>query len=147
MTYYNANMIVVLSVLGILIIFFHYFSTLQTEDHFAFGITIPNFSIDTVGDWGCTADSLNTVKKIEQLNPNLVLALGDLSYATTGDCWINDTKSIESKLKILFGNHEQDEGNPSSLMSQYLTHFHLTQTYYWFEYENVHFTIKNSEID
>jgi hypothetical protein len=147
MTYYNANMILVFSVLGILIIFFHYFSTLQTEDHFAFGITIPNFSIDTVGDWGCTADTLNTVKKIEQLNPNLVLALGDLSYATTGDCWLNDTKSIESKLKILFGNHEQDEGNPSSLMSQYLTHFHLTQTYYSFEYENVHFTIMNSEID
>ena len=88
MTYYNENMMVVLSVLGILIIFFHYFSTLHTDDHFAFGITIPNFSIDTVGDWGCTADTLNTVKKIEQLNPNLVLALGDLSYATTGDCWI-----------------------------------------------------------
>ena len=140
-------MILLFSIFCILTILFNYFFAGQTEDHIAFGVTIPNFSFDTAGDWGCTPDTLNTVKEVEHLNPNLVLALGDLSYATTGDCWFNDTKSIDSKMKILFGNHEQDEGNPSSLMSQYLTHFHLTQTYYSLEYENVHFTIMNSEID
>lgn len=147
MTFINTHLLLVISVYVITIIFLNYIATIQTQDHFIFAVTIPNFRINAIGDWGCTPDTLNTVNKIEQLNPIIVLALGDLSYTTTADCWLNDTKSIDSKLKILVGNHEQDEGNPSSLLSQYLTHFHLTRTYYSFEYENIHFTIMNSEIN
>lgn len=147
MTYLNTNFLLVISLCGVSMIFINCIAPTKIQEHLISAVTIPNFRINAVGDFGCTSDTLNTVKMIEQLNPAVVLALGDFSYMTTPDCWFNDTKSIESKMKILIGNHEQDEGNPPSLVSQYLTHFNLTRTYYSFEYRNIHFTIMNSEIN
>lgn len=147
MTYLNTNLLLVISLCGIAIIFINYIAPTKIQEHLISAVTIPNFRINAVGDFGCTSDTLNTVKMIERLNPAVILALGDFSYMTTPDCWFNETKSIESKMKILIGNHEQDEGNPPSLLSQYLTRFNLNQTYYSFEYRNVHFTIMNSEIN
>ncbi len=118
-----------------------------TETSSLYASSVADFRIAAAGDWGCSADALNTVNKIKQLNPRLVLALGDFSYAAVANCWFDETSPIDGKLKIVIGNHEQDEGNPPSLLAQYLTHFHLASSYYSFDYQNVHFTIMNSEIN
>jgi hypothetical protein len=38
---------------------------------------------------GCTDDTSDTIKTIQNKDPELVLALGDLSYENTGNCWLN----------------------------------------------------------
>src|SRR5919107_815711 len=102
-----------------------------------------NLNFAAVGDWGCTGDTTNTIKNIQNKDPELVLALGDLSYENTANCWINETSSINNKLKIAIGNHDHDDddkkGDPTLLQAQYKKHFGLSNTYYSFDYHNVHF--------
>ncbi len=109
--------------------------------------SVSDFGITAAGDWGCSADAINILNKMNQLNPRFVLALGDLSYVKAANCWFNETGPIDGKIKILIGNHEQDEGNPPSLLTQYLTHYRLANSYYSFDYKNIHFTMMNSEIN
>jgi predicted MPP superfamily phosphohydrolase len=101
-----------------------------------------NFNFGAVGDWGCTDDTTDTIKNIQNKNPELVLALGDLSYEKTGNCWLNETSSINNKLKITIGNHDYDDDKKADatlLQVQYKKHFGLSNTYYSFDYHNVHF--------
>src|SRR5918996_6106450 len=100
-----------------------------------------NLNFAAVGDWGCTGDTTNTIKNIQNKDPELVLALGDLSYENTGNCWLNETSSINNKLEIAIGNHDYDDkkGDPTLLQAQYKKHFGLSNTYYSFDYHKVHF--------
>src|ERR687889_351316 len=102
-----------------------------------------NLNFAAVGDWGCTGDTTNTIKNIQNKDPELVLALGDLSYENTANCWLNETGSINNKLKIAIGNHDHDDddkkGELPLLQTQYKKHFDLSNTYYSFDYHNVHF--------
>jgi predicted phosphodiesterase len=108
---------------------------------------LPDFNFAAAGDWGCTVDTTNTVKQIQKKDPELVLALGDFSYKKTGNCWLKETSSINNKLKLAMGDHEEgDEGDPTLLLAQYNNHFNLTNTYYSFDYYNVHFIAMNSEV-
>jgi predicted phosphodiesterase len=107
-----------------------------------------DFNFAAVGDWGCTDDTSFTVKQIQNKDPELVLALGDLSYEKTANCWLNETSSINNKLKIAMGNHDYDDrkGDPTLLQVQYTDHFGLSNTYYSFDYHNVHFIAIDSEL-
>src|SRR5213593_2154397 len=49
---------------------------------------IPDFNIAAAGDWGCNTNTNKTINNIVTKNPEIVLALGDLSYASTFDCWL-----------------------------------------------------------
>jgi hypothetical protein len=99
-----------------------------------------DFNFAAAGDWGCTDDTSSTIKNIQNKDPELVLALGDLSYENTANCWLDETSSIKNKLKIAMGNHEAgDEGDPTLLQVQYKNNFNLSNTYYSFDYHNVHF--------
>src|ERR687890_1239878 len=102
-----------------------------------------NLNFAAVGDWGCTGDTTNTIKNIQNKDPEHVLALGDLSYENTANCWLNETGSINNKLKIAIGNHDHDDddkkGELPLLQTQYKKHFDLSNTYYSFDYHNVHF--------
>src|ERR687890_340911 len=102
-----------------------------------------NLNFAAVGDWGCTGDTTNTIKNIQNKDPELVLALGDLSYENTANCWLNETSSINNKLEIAIGNHDHDDddkkGELPLLQAQYKKHFGLSNTYYSFDYHNVHF--------
>ena len=101
-----------------------------------------NFNFAAVGDWGCTDDTTDTIKNIQNKDPELVLALGDLSYENTGNCWLNETSSINNKLKIAIGNHDYDDDKKRDvtlLQVLYKNHFGLSNTYYSFDYHNVHF--------
>ncbi|HEY3527110.1 MAG TPA: metallophosphoesterase, partial [Nitrososphaeraceae archaeon] len=71
-------------------------------------VTLADFNFAAVGDWGCTSDTIDTVKNIVDKDPELVLALGDLSYNSTAKCWLEIIGPIADKTKIAIGNHETD---------------------------------------
>ena len=103
-------------------------------------------NIAAAGDWGCSSQAQSTVENIAQKTPEVVLALGDLSYKDAPDCWLKLIGPIKSITKFSMGNHEEDEGSPSSLPSSYLEKFGLGTSYYSFNYSNIHFLMLNSEI-
>jgi hypothetical protein len=117
--------------------------TTSSSSSSSFSSSIPSttdFNFAAAGDWGCTDDTSSTIKQIQNKDPELILALGDLSYEKTAKCWLDETSSIKNKLKIAMGNHEAgDEGDPTLLQVQYRNNFNLSKTYYSFDYHNVHF--------
>jgi hypothetical protein len=112
---------------------------------------IPDFNFAAVGDWACTPNTNITLRNIVDKNPELVLGLGDYSYQTSANCWLEMVEPINEKIKIALGNHERIIYAPSGsyessvLLNQYMNHFNLTQQYYSFNYRNVHFTIMSTE--
>jgi hypothetical protein len=74
-------------------------------------------------------------------NPEVVLALGDLSYDSSSKCFIDLMKPFENKTKITLGNHEW----PFQLMIEYINHYNLTRPYYAFNIDNVHFLALSNE--
>jgi hypothetical protein len=117
--------------------------------------TLDEFNFAAVGDWGCTANSEDTLANVMSKDPELVLGLGDYSYATNADCWLKIIEPINDKMKIAIGNHEHiiyryTYGNDSyrspSLLNEYLSHFNLTKQYYSFDDGPVHFLATSAEI-
>jgi len=101
--------------------------------------TLSNFNFAAAGDWACTSHTTDTVNNIVDKVPELVLGLGDLSYEDTVDCWLEIVEPIDDNMKIAIGNHVVEEGEPK--LTQYMEHFGLTEQYYSFDYQNVHFTV------
>ncbi len=44
------------------------------------------------------------------------------------------------------GNHDEDEGIPPSLAAEYKKHYGISDSYYSFNFNGVHFLMMNSEI-
>ena len=86
------------------------------------------------GDWGCTGNTQDTVKNVQRQNPNLLLALGDYSYANTPGCWFDMIRPIGSITKVGIGNHDVEN---SALLSSYLNNFGLARQYYSYKVGNV----------
>lgn len=114
-----------------------------------------SFNFAGVGDWGCTNNTRNIVNSIVNRNPEVVLGLGDYSYNTTADCWLDIIDPIKEKMKIAIGNHDykvydDTYGNRSyilpSLLNEYTSNFGLKEQFYSFDYQNVHFTVMATEI-
>lgn len=99
---------------------------------------LSRFNIAAVGDFDCTSKTIENMDNIIQLDPELVIALGDLSYRDTADCWFDIVDPVDEKMKIVIGNHEVES---SSKLNQYMNHFNLTEQYYSFNYQNVHFVM------
>ncbi|HJT82861.1 MAG TPA: metallophosphoesterase [Nitrososphaeraceae archaeon] len=106
--------------------------------------TKPIFNIVAVGDWDCTGETEDTVDNIVDQDPELVLALGDLSYNGKAKCWLEVIEPITDKTKISMGNHEFDS---SKLEEDYMEYFGLENNYYSFNYKNVHFLALSTETD
>lgn len=100
--------------------------------------------IAAVGNWGCTSNSQATVNNINSKNPELVLGLGDYSYESTPDCWFNEIKAFDSKMKISIGNHDVIT---KKLLNSYLNHFSLSNQYYSFDFQNVHVLTMATELE
>ncbi|HEY7227305.1 MAG TPA: metallophosphoesterase [Nitrososphaeraceae archaeon] len=96
---------------------------------------VPDFSIATVGDWGCNPNTSKTIADIVKSEPALVIGLGDNSYELTGDCWLNMVQPISLILHTAFGNHDASP----DLVNQYLKYFKLVRTFYSFNFKNIHF--------
>ncbi len=106
--------------------------------------TIPDFHFGSAGDWGCNSNTVDTVNSIKNQNPELVLGLGDYSYQSTADCWLDRVDPIDEKMKITIGNHENSAADED--LNTYLDHFGMTSQYYSFDYQNVHFLSMATEI-
>jgi predicted MPP superfamily phosphohydrolase len=106
---------------------------------------IPDFNFVAAGDWGCDSKAHNTVNNIQNKSPEIVLALGDLSYRRTADCWFDMMSPLIDKTKIVFGDHEYNFKN-SSKLALYLDRFNLDKQYYSFDYQNAHFLAMSSEL-
>jgi hypothetical protein len=104
--------------------------------------SLPDFNFAAAGDWGCER-SADTVNHIVNNDPELVIGLGDYSYEDTADCWFERVAPLDDKMKITIGNHD-DETTP--LLNQYMSHFNLTKQFYFFNYQNVHFTVISTEL-
>jgi len=120
-----------------------------TKDHSVYASpsntsTLPGFNFAAAGDWGCTSHTIDTVNNIVDKNPELILGLGDYEYyGDDADCWLEIVEPIDEKMKIAIGNHEV-EGE--SKLTQYMEHFGLTDQYYSFDYQNVHFTVMSDYV-
>ncbi|MGE5634269.1 MAG: metallophosphoesterase, partial [Deltaproteobacteria bacterium] len=99
------------------------------------------FNFVAVGDWDCTDETEDTVDNSEDQDPELVLALGDLSYNGDADCWLDLIEPIADKTKIVMGNHEED------LIKDYMDFFGLQEEYYSFNYKNIHFLALSTQTD
>ena len=110
-----------------------------------------DFNFVAVGDWACNPNTAITLNNTADKNPELVLGLGDYSYQTSADCWLDIIEPINDKMKIAIGNHERTIYAPPSsyesarLLNQYMNHFNLTKQYYSFNYQNVHFLVMSTE--
>jgi Calcineurin-like phosphoesterase len=108
------------------------------------------FNFVTAGDFGCGDEPNRTIMGMIKKNPELVIALGDLSYNGSASCWINSISLLDNdgRVKIAFGEHDI---TPKMVRyNTYMNHFNLTKPYYSFNHQNVHFlamaTAKNSVI-
>ena len=111
--------------------------------------TIKAFNIAITADWGCEEDTEKTVENIQNKNPELVIANGDLSYDDSSECWFEIIQPLKSKMKIAMGDHEYSDtkGGTSGVMTQYLKPLSLEKTYYSFDMNNVHVTVIDPYID
>ncbi|MDF2737030.1 MAG: hypothetical protein K0S93_886 [Nitrososphaeraceae archaeon] len=100
------------------------------------------FNFVAVGDWDCTSETEDTVENIINQDPELVLALGDLSYNGKAECWLDLIEPIANKTKIVLGNHE---GDSSKLRKDYMNFFVLEKQYYSFNEKNIHFLALSTE--
>jgi calcineurin-like phosphoesterase family protein len=112
----------------------------ETDDNNDKGKSIFNFV--AVGDWDCTSETEDTVDNIIDQDPELVLALGDLSYNGKAKCWLDLIEPIADKTKIVIGNHEDDS---SKLRKDYMNYFGLEKQYYSFNQKNIHFLALSTE--
>jgi hypothetical protein len=64
------------------------------------------FNLAAVGDWGCNVDSRNTLKNILSKKPELILALGDLSYQRTAECWLDIISPVDNITRIVRGSRQ-----------------------------------------
>jgi hypothetical protein len=120
-----------------------------TEDHSVYASpsntsTLPGFNFAATGDWGCTSHTIDTVNNIVDKNPELILGLGDYDYyGVNADCWLERVQPIDDKMKIAIGNHEVEM---ESKLTEYIEHFNLTNQYYSFDYQNVHFIVMSDYV-
>ena len=116
--------------------------------------TIPNFNIAAVGDWGCNSNTDKTVNSIKNQSPELILGLGDYSYESSADCWLDTIQPIynpqinpnANNMQITIGNHEN---SGSEDFNTYINEFSLTRQFgqvYSFNLHNVHFLSMATEI-
>ncbi|HSA73504.1 MAG TPA: metallophosphoesterase [Nitrososphaeraceae archaeon] len=104
-----------------------------------------NFNFAAAGDFGCSTNTQNTVSNMERKDPELVLALGDLSYHSTADCWFDMMSPLKGKMMITLGYHDINDG--AGKMNQYVKSFELNKPYYSYDYKHVHFLVMASLSD
>jgi Calcineurin-like phosphoesterase len=111
--------------------------------------TDTTFNIAVAADWGCSEDTQKTAQNIQEKNPKLVIAAGDLSYDDSSECWFEIIQPFKSKMKIAMGDHEYSdtEGGAIGIVNQYLKPLNLQKTYYSFDMNNLHVVILDPHID
>ena len=114
-----------------------------THDNFGKSTNIPsekennNINFIAAGDWNCNEETKKTIKRITQLQPELVLGLGDYTLENISpQCWFDISKPLDDIIRIAIGNHDLDY---QSSYYQLLDHYNLYKPYYSFNFQNIHF--------
>src|SRR5688500_9371090 len=102
-----------------------------------------NFNFAAAGDFGCSSNTQNTIENMQTKDPEIVLALGDLSYHSTADCWFDMMSPIKDKLMITLGHHDVEDGQAK--MNQYMNSFSLDKPFYSYDYNKVHFLVMSAK--
>ena len=105
-------------------------------------IIFADSTFTAAGDWGCTSNTDATVTNMVNKNPVRVFGLGDYSYQSTGSCFFTKVNSIDEKMDIAIGNHEDDTDEG---FSGYMSHFGLSQTYYSYTTDGVHVLVMDTD--
>jgi len=123
----------------------HIYATVETINSNTIQ-TKKDFNIAVASDWGCGKDAKKTVENIQEKNPEVVIAGGDLSYDKSANCWFDIIKPFMSKMKIAMGDHEYHDtkGGKEGVMNDYLKPLNLAKTYYSFDFNNVSIILHNS---
>jgi predicted phosphodiesterase len=104
-----------------------------------------DFNIATAGDWGCNDRTEGTVDDMEGRSPELIIGLGDYSYADSVDCWLEIVVDpIDDKMQIAIGDHDDDR---SSKLRDLVKHFDMSSQYYALSHENVRIIVMSTEVD
>ena len=108
-----------------------------------------NIKIVAAGDFGCGPVAQSNIKQVELQKPDIFLVIGDLSYEPSLDCWYDMTKALDTKTKIAIGNHEGDEekGGSQELTNSLLKHYNLPNSYYSFNFGNIHFLALDTQLE
>lgn len=102
-----------------------------------------NMNFIAAGDWKCNEETKKTIKRITQLQPELILGLGDYTFENISpQCWFDISKPIDDIIKIAIGNHDLDYQNS---YYQLLEHYNLHKPYYSFNFQNIHFVTISTE--
>jgi hypothetical protein len=102
-----------------------------------------NINFIAAGDWNCNKETEKTIGKITELEPELVLGLGDYTFENISpQCWFDISKPIDDIIKIAIGNHDLDY---QSSYYKLLDHYNLPKPYYSFNFHNIHFIAISSE--
>jgi predicted phosphohydrolase len=104
-----------------------------------------HFNFAAGGDFSCNENTEETIGNIVSKNPEIVLALGDLSYSHSAECWIELMEPLEEITMITLGNHDFSYNRFEEITS----HYELDPPYYYsFNYGDVHFlSIATDEFD
>lgn len=109
------------------------------QGHSAYAVVVfPDFNFGAAGDWGCTPNAISTVNNMVGKGIELNLGLGDYSYNSTADCWLDIIQPIFNKTRISIGNND--------VIPEYMNVFNLTKQYYSFDVQNVHFLAMSTEL-
>ena len=101
-----------------------------------------NFNFAALGDTNCNSNTEDVVEDIQTKAPEIVLGLGDYIYNDdTADCWLEIVEPIDNIMRIAIGNHET-----GAILTELMEHYGLTDQYYSFDYQNVHFTVMSDYV-
>jgi hypothetical protein len=99
------------------------------------------FEFVIAGDYGCDSVTRQTVESMEEVDADLVFALGDLSEVKNPQCFFDIISELntDGKFKVALGDEDTDSIDSSSRYSDFISHFDLEDPFYSFDYQNVHF--------
>jgi hypothetical protein len=118
----------------------------QVEDDSPITAATPSinssFNFAAVGDTNCNSNTEDVVEDIQAKAPEIVMGLGDYIYnSDSADCWLEIVEPIDNIMKIAIGNHET-----GAILTELMEHYGLTDQYYSFDYQNVHFTVMSDYV-
>jgi hypothetical protein len=93
-------------------IFLHLIFFLPPSSH-VFGSTDSSSDCESItfaalGDWGCSEETTEMANMIEEIDPDLVLGLGDYVFDNNTSCYFDMIERFADKIKIAFGKHDVD---------------------------------------
>lgn len=113
-------------------------------------------TIAVAGDLSCNSAAQDVLGHIANIGHAALdagkgfffIANGDLSYASSGQCFVDILEDLDIPLltKISIGNHDDDEEQSTALRTSYINYFGIPSAgYYSFNVQNIHILIMDTQ--